>query len=193
MTAIDDLRSLLPVPPSVSRPAIDWVAVEHRLGIPLPEDYRQLAGSYGESEFSSIVRLSVPDATSPSADLEWWIKDARERLENPDLPLECDDIPAGFALNPAALTAWGRLADGGYCLWDSSDADPNTWPVVIGSKTHTRWGFYRGTATQFLTALLTESLPAGRLFDEFADMVDEFGAYCDFYHEGRKIERVTAA
>ncbi|MFE3759865.1 hypothetical protein ACFXO9_36650 [Nocardia tengchongensis] len=42
-------------------------------------------------------------------------------------------------------------------------------------------------------ALLTESLPAGRLFDEFADMVDEFGAYCDFYHEGRKIDRVTAA
>ncbi|MEV0465844.1 hypothetical protein AB0I30_30705 [Nocardia tengchongensis] len=79
MTAIDDLRSLLPVPPSVSRPAIDWVAVEH------------------------------------------------------------------------------------------------------------------GTATEFLNALLTESLPAGRLFDEFADMVDEFGAYCDFYHEGRKIDRVTAA
>lgn len=56
MTAIDDLRSLLPVPPSVARPAIDWVAVEQRIGIPLPDDYEQLAGSYGESEFSSIVR-----------------------------------------------------------------------------------------------------------------------------------------
>ncbi|BAW03480.1 conserved hypothetical protein [Nocardia seriolae] len=180
------------MPQTVARPVVDWGAVERQVGTALPEDYKRLVDTYGESEFSSIVRLSVPNATAPSLDLAGWIRDARERLENPDLPPECDHIPDGFTLDPQSLTAWGKLADGGYCLWHSTGADPNAWPIVVGSKTHSRWGFYEGTATEFLKAMLTQTLPPQRLFDEFADMVDEFGIYCDFYFHGRKIGTVDA-
>ncbi|MEU7141502.1 hypothetical protein ABZ942_18750 [Nocardia sp. NPDC046473] len=177
MTALDNLQRLLP-PPQPRPAAVDWNAVERDVGLALPDDYKQLVDTYGPVEFSSTVRLAVPGHPAPSLDLLWWIREARDRLGDPDFPPRWDQIPDGFSLDPQRLIAWGKLGGGEYCLWHTTP-DPEAWRVVVGSNAG--WGFYPGTLTGFLVALLTKTLPAERFFDDITDLVDENGIYYDLH------------
>jgi hypothetical protein len=182
MTALDDLKRLLPPP---ERPAVseyDWPAIEAEIGTALPADYKSLVDAYGPVRFSANLRLCTPHGRPGGLDLTCWLELTRELLGDPACPPQSDHIPAGFALDPDALTAWGSITGSEYCLWYAAGPDPDVWPVIVGGPTV--WGFYSGTATEFIVALLTRTLPHDRYFDEISAFVEDHGAYCVIDRDG---------
>ena len=49
--------------------AVDWTAVEQRLGTALPDDYKQIAEIFGCGAFNEYLQIYVPDAQLISYDL----------------------------------------------------------------------------------------------------------------------------
>ncbi|MQY28402.1 hypothetical protein [Nocardia aurantia] len=179
MTALDELTKLLPPPERRPAPDYDWPAIEAETGTALPHDYKCLVETYGPVRFSANLRLCTPHG---GLDLACWTALTRELLGDPDFPPESEHVPAGFALDPSALQPWGSITGNEYCLWYTAGPDPDTWPVIVGGPAV--WGFYRGTVTEFVLALLTRTLPHSEYFDDISEFVEDHGAYCVIDRDG---------
>ncbi|WP_280435467.1 hypothetical protein [Nocardia carnea] len=149
MTALDDLRTLLPPPPGYGRD-FDWTGVEARLGVSaLPNDFKQLFATYGDVRFCNALRLFRPSREA-YLDLAEVTLAAREPLasdEFGDLPTT---VPDGVSVDPATLIQWGGSFGGDYCLWDAHDPDPQRWSLVFTDIDKITWGFHPGPVTGYL-------------------------------------------
>ncbi|MYS75449.1 hypothetical protein GTY88_34290 [Streptomyces sp. SID5926] len=134
--------------------AVDWPAVEARLGTPLPGDYKRLVEIFGGAgAFDGYLQLQVPDAHDRSADIvrhtEWlgeWARTHGSRLWEP-YPV----YPA-----PGGLLQWASTeqADGFY--WLTGDPDPDRWPVLAKEDVPDSWQRFDGPAGEFVHRMLTE-------------------------------------
>jgi hypothetical protein len=118
----------------------DWSTTERRLGIRLPDDYKRLHAAYGERIVDGI-------STPPPEDLPDW----HEELAD----IYLDDLPA-FPDRGGLLYCAGT--DNRDALWwDTTDTDPDTWPVVIQSGSTHRT--FPGSLTELLVHALTGRCP----------------------------------
>ncbi|MFD3343314.1 hypothetical protein ACFWVW_29700 [Streptomyces anthocyanicus] len=134
--------------------AVDWPAVEARLGTPLPGDYKRLVEIFGGAgAFDGYLQLQVPDAHDRSTDLvrhtEWlgeWARTHGSRLWEP-YPV----YPA-----PGGLLQWASTeqADGFY--WLTGDPDPDRWPVLAKEDVPDSWERFDGPTGEFVHRMLTE-------------------------------------
>ncbi|MFW0783564.1 hypothetical protein AAFP35_03510 [Gordonia sp. CPCC 206044] len=140
MAIIDDLIEL--VPPPAEPPTFDFEACEHALGVPLPDDYRNLVATYGLGEFDDDLMVWVPPHPEVEADntitsMSGAARDALIQLR-PTIPdtatwLLPDGTEHQVELgseNPPPFIGWGRSNGGMYGFWHIIGDDPNAWPVV---------------------------------------------------------------
>ena len=170
-TPLDRLRRLIP-PPAGDGHHRDWAAVEERLGLPLPQDYKDLVDLYGGGQFSDHVGLLVQPPTRIGSELVTYNDGHMGDLDN--LWSILDDRPAELAAD--GISEWlDRLADqqalgqppslpaGANLALRATDQDltENTW-TVIGSAGGVHWHgqpasadlALSGPATDLLLALL---------------------------------------
>ncbi|WP_433684920.1 hypothetical protein [Nocardia sp. CA-119907] len=150
MTALDDLKALLPPPLGYGRD-YDWAGVAQRLGVTaLPEDFKELFAAYGDVRFCNAMRLFRP-SDNEYVDLAAVTLAAREPLASDEFGEPPGSVPDGVSLNPGTLIQWGASFGGDYCLWDASNPDPAKWTLVFTDIDKLFWGFYNGTVTSFLS------------------------------------------
>ena len=135
MTALDELRTLVPPPPDPQPP--------DDAGRPLPADYVELARTYGPGSFDDFLWLLVPGAGNPNLDLD---RQAHVRLDalhalGEDLPYE--------PLIPFAFT------DNGDVVYWHATGEPDEWRVVVNESRGPEWHAFDGNATEFLAATLS--------------------------------------
>ncbi|MFC9732417.1 hypothetical protein ACFWGM_09680 [Streptomyces roseolus] len=154
MTSIDALVRLCP-PPAGAPPAVDWAGTERALGLPLPEDYKRLVGTYGSGVFDETVWLLVPDAGRPDHDL---LAQREERAEILESLWEIDEErPEELEESGAVVVPWAfEEGSGAFLYWlVRPGSHPDTWPVLYNEGRGPLWERHGPGCAAFLHAVLT--------------------------------------
>jgi len=126
--SVDAIRQLVgpPTSPIDAPDAAGWVAVEARLGVRLPTDYKRFVSAYGSGSFDDF-RLQVLNFAAPE-DWESVTSDYQPLL---DEWVEMEMLPPGTPVFPqsgGALT-WGTNGFGDTLVW-MTEGEPDSWPTV---------------------------------------------------------------
>lgn len=142
-----------------AEPPVDWDATESAIGLRLPADYKAYIDTYGVAAINKLLSvrhpavekgaynlLKAPDNWRGQNDLKQYLK---SHLTAPPLLL-------GIGRNRLMLCADG---EGQQLYWNTTDDDPDKWPVVLGDDSGMAWLEYDMTLVEFLLALFTGRLP----------------------------------
>lgn len=156
MTDLTTLTRLCPPPgPAMG---IRWDAVEASLGMPLPQDYKELADLYGPGAFNDYIRLYHPHGVTEFVNLTGPMPGRiREQLRR---DREQGSHPVPYP--PDQLFACGATDNGEYLFWVTDPADtPDHWRVAVNEARGPGWFTYDGTLTSFVVSVLqgTVSVP----------------------------------
>lgn len=150
MNTLSELTALCP--PPAETPPVDWAAVENTLGMRLPEDYRELASTYGPGTFCGFIHVYHPCGATRWVDLTGSMPTTiREQLQH---ALDEDTFPVPH--NPQHLFPVGVTDNGEHLFWITEPREqPHRWRVTVNEARGPRWHTFDGTLTSFLTAVLT--------------------------------------
>ncbi|MEV6303419.1 hypothetical protein AB0M02_28680 [Actinoplanes sp. NPDC051861] len=123
--------------------------VEEALGVALPADFRALAEAFPPGQFQTFLRILHPAESRSPADYRAVIAGYADVLR---------DQPAAGAVYPekGGLMPWGVVGLSPVLCWLTEDDDPERWPVVVCGNGDDQWRRYDMSATEFVTAVLTE-------------------------------------
>jgi hypothetical protein len=143
--SLSKLLALVPPPKrpkEVGAPA-RWARAEAKLGVQLPDDYRQFVHAYGSGLFAGFYVIHTPCAKNPYANLVEYV-----RLIGPHIESH-ERLP--FAVHPArpGLLVWGHDENGNYYYW-LTKGDPDRWTVVTESVRGTGFAKHRCSMVEYL-------------------------------------------
>ncbi|BCL12608.1 SMI1/KNR4 family protein [Micromonospora sagamiensis] len=148
----DSLRKTVE-PPDYVPIAVDWVAVESRLGFALPSDYKWLVSNYGLGSFGGFFYLFVPGAPREGLNLESQYRRTTWALEYL--------IERGYSLprRPRELISFGRSENGDAAYWVTSRSDdPDRWTVALGEPRGPLWEEFDGGVAEWLETVLSRRI-----------------------------------
>ncbi|WP_146778704.1 SMI1/KNR4 family protein [Actinomadura craniellae] len=157
-----DLETMIGAP-TVTPPAVDWLVLEHYIGLTLPGDYKGLFTKYADLEFDSFLYLPHPylgeDVDQAKSIFAYTLGPLAEMnmgrneitmLDNSGNRFEVDPYP--IYPEPGGLFKWGDTVNGDYCLWSTMDPDPEKWTVVVTNSS--LWWHFPGGFTEFLIGVM---------------------------------------
>lgn len=123
---VDAVPQLLALGLDVGRAqCVDWPAVEGRLGLRLPSDYKQFIETIGPGTYGRIVVASPNGPTADAPGLFDVYSVVRERYRK----LYGETMPA--LPSPGGPLLWGLAPHGRVCAWRFDDAPPDRRSVVV--------------------------------------------------------------
>jgi hypothetical protein len=136
---------------------IDWPAVESRLGHRIPGDYKGLVAQFPRGVFNDYLTIAIPGDNGDETDLiggfEFVLEDLRNwRSDDPDA------VPFQLYPEPKGLIPWAGSTQGETFFWLPEGVDPDGWHVVAVSSDGSGWWRFPGSATDFVTAVVTGTL-----------------------------------
>jgi hypothetical protein len=139
--------------------AVDWDAFESSIGLRLPSDYKAYIDAYGVGSINELLRVRHPTAEKGAYNLikapdDWNSPEDEELYRRTHLTMP--PLPLGVGRHRLMLCADG---EGGQLYWNTTDDDPDRWPVVLGDTSGQAWIDYDLTMIEFLLALFTGQLP----------------------------------
>ena len=164
LSLLTQLQSLAPPPdhPIFAGTPSQWDEVEHKVGIALPKDYKQLVNLCGIGSFGGHICLLnpfVPDR-GPNSKPNFYraVNSLNEmdylRRENPDFYPPFPPYPAVDGLLP-----WGQeYHDGGLQCWLTKGAPDDWMCIILDSDWTEEYHEYHTTATGFLVGWLTQKI-----------------------------------
>lgn len=114
----------------------DWVAVEERLGIALPNDYKRFIDKFGAGQLGAF-RICAPGAPSVDYDLFALVDRVQTQAEEFRLTTE-PPFNAPFHPQPGGLVPWGEM-DGGFTFYWKPTSDVDARPVVVSDPSWLAW------------------------------------------------------
>lgn len=143
--------------PGRGRRAVDWAAVEDRLGTALPSDYKELLDVFGAGGFDGFVWLVAP-GPGPGG----LIGRTERRERSGDRPGGSGRYRARSLYHPypefpepGGVLAWAHSEWADFC-WLTEGGDPDAWPVVARGEAETEWERSGESASEFLHRVLTD-------------------------------------
>ncbi|MFI0939335.1 SMI1/KNR4 family protein [Streptomyces sp. NPDC021020] len=127
---VDVLRTLLRPPARPVGAVEDWQAVVESWGTEFPEDYRDFLSSYGAGSIDAY--LVIATALDPAGHGESTLGDLTSVARS--LAQEQGDWSYPVWPENGGLICWGATVDSAVLYWDTADADPDRWPVVVRSR-----------------------------------------------------------
>lgn len=167
--AVERLSEL--IPPATSRRPRDWATVERQLGMPLPDDYKDLVETYGGGVFDETIWLLDPECPNEDYNL---LGQATERAAVLADLWETEAKPAELQDPGAQVVPWGYVeVSGMYLYWlRQSRQTPSEWTVILNEGRGPEWEHHATQCVPFLLALLTGEAET----DYFSDLpVDSHG------------------
>ena len=128
------LRELIGPPPTAV-PAVDWAAVQVRLGVRLPADYREFIDAYGPGTLGDI-RVMAPGAPG-EMDLFTLLERKYQQIRG---IARIGNAPPVYPEQGGTIF-WGETADGWSCGWAPAGTDPDAWTVAAIMPTSDLRGF----------------------------------------------------
>lgn len=161
--ALARLTQLIPPPPEPR--SKDWDAVEGRLGVVLPIDYKELIRTYGGSHWDDYLFLLEPGCPNDNYDLIEWEDQQTEALEG---LWKFEKKPDELADAESRVVPWATT-DNGECLYWLIRAGqaPDQWTVMANEARGDRWEHYPMNCTEFLVAVLTADVRSAVLSSRF--------------------------
>lgn len=165
--AISDLTAVVPPPADPDRSEVDWDAIQQRLGLPLPQDYKDFIATYGQGSFGDFLHPYQPVTDNEYLDLvgrQQTDLDALRTLQRDfpeDIPYQVTDQPA--ELLPAALTDNGDIVY--WHVREPKDAD--SWTITVNESRGPQWYRYDGPLTSFLADVLARRIRVSVFPDDF--------------------------
>ena len=152
--SVGELSVIVVPPPAPVESHGSWPAVEARLGIGLPQDFKDYIEVYGTgcidefvwvlNPFSANRHLSFFDRGTAALDA------LRElQLAHPDVEVRDPLFPA-----PGGLLPWGLTDNGDVLSW-ATIGSPDDWSVVINASRDARLERHASGMTRCLARLLT--------------------------------------
>jgi hypothetical protein len=164
------------VPPSGP---FDWEQVEHRLGAPVPQDYRKLLDAGGGGLWLDYLRLYVP-APGPGlkhVDLE------RSGLEFEQLQDLFEDEVVGPPddLDPdSRLLPWASTGAGVTLYWQvSPEAAADSYPIRVSDRNGDVWERYDLLTTDLLLGVVQGEVRSELLNESWMERDVLFKPYAD--------------
>ncbi|MER6031017.1 histone-like nucleoid-structuring protein Lsr2 [Streptomyces sp. NPDC001851] len=149
MTSIDRLTRLCP--PPADPPPVDWDAVEATLGFRLPEDYKQLAATYGPGAFAGFIRIFHPHGITEWVNLTGSVPTTMQEQLQRD---RAAGRPVPYA--PRSLFAMGVTDNGENLFWITEPRDdPDPWHLTVNEARGPGWYTFNGALTEFLASVLS--------------------------------------
>ena len=121
-----------------------WVVIERDLGLPLPADYKLLAGYLPPGWFRTFVRMDRPEISDGWPRGHYFLDEFAEGEMAPLREWRTElKVPYPIYPEPGGLLRWGSIRQGGHAFWLTDPAEePENWPVVIASDGYEAWGGY---------------------------------------------------
>ena len=145
----DELLRLIPAPGDIAADT-DWAALEERLGVRLPSDYKWLVEQYGPGKFADFLHVLQPVTQFAPIRLEDSANRASEILEQ--LRESGETIP----YLTEELIPVGTTDNGDTIYWvRRPEPDPDRWKITVNAARNTQWPEFNGGIVQFLVATLS--------------------------------------
>jgi hypothetical protein len=151
----------------ISHPVVaagEWGAVEAYLGLGLPSDYKELIGDGGGLVFDDELFVYSPFDDRLSATLfahvanSSW-SEAVVRAADPQTH------PGPVYPERGGILGWGTDGGGGEYHWDTSDADPEHWTIVVTGRPVDGYERHAVGLAGYLAGLADDTIAAAALAD----------------------------
>ncbi|MEU3752750.1 SMI1/KNR4 family protein [Streptomyces olivoreticuli] len=148
---LEALRTLMP-PHEGAGDGVDWADAEREWGTRFPHDYMAFMSEYGEGGISDFLQVLQPFSTAYDKSvhgMHFETENARGFVTEVTGP---DDLRAS---STAPLIAWGVTSGPDIPCRQTTDDDPERWPVVvIGRHTSSSVTRYNVGMTEFLKRVI---------------------------------------
>lgn len=147
--SVDRLKQLLP-PPEVAPAPQPWQDVERRLGVALPNDYKEFMEVYGDGTIKDLLLL-VSYGESLDASMELRQEDLDAMRLSPE-----DVFPGGvIEEGKVNLLPWAYTIDCAFCyFWMEPRENPDQWWVVSRER-EMEWSVFEGSMVEFLVEVVS--------------------------------------
>jgi hypothetical protein len=127
--------------------------LEAEIGRRLPSDYWWFLETYGSGWIGGDLAVFTPASASEGVRLGPEAQRIGDllRLVAQRRPGE---VPFPIHPDPGGLLAWGGTPGGVMCMWLTTDADPDGWPVILRDAARSEWFTHRGPLAWFLADLV---------------------------------------
>jgi len=174
MSSLESLKKLMAPPTSpLNLPkGGGWQVVERRLGIELPEDYKEFLACYGTGAVDNFLWMLNPFSQNENLNL---IVQAGARLDAQRQFSAESGVETPYALHPEAngLFPWG-VTDNGDVLYWLCKGFLTTGTIVVCDSRASRWREFPLSTSEFLAALVTKELVVDVFPDDFPSESPEF-------------------
>lgn len=169
------LEALIP-PTRPSLSEVDWTAIEQRLRLRLPADYKRLVEAYGLGSFDGFIWVLQPSETNQHLDL---LRQRKVRLDALRARQADGEVsPFGIDEDHEALAPWAITDNGDVCYWVMNESNkPEQWTVAVNEARGPRWEMFDGSASEFLVGVLSRSLSVGLFPEDFPSEQPTFEAF----------------
>lgn len=158
MSSLRLLRALLPPPraPSEAARPSEWPALEARLGVRLPADYRGFIESYGTGSIDDFLWVLNPSSVNDDLEL---VSRGQATLDAMTVLRRAGHLREDLKLfpEPGGLLPWGVTENGDVLCWRVRGA-PARWRTTVQSSNGLRFEHHELNFSGLLTGLLDGSV-----------------------------------
>lgn len=159
---LERIMQLMPVPPdAVERKGHDWPRLESRLGLLLPQDYKEILAAYGTGAIGGFLWVLNPFSVNPSLNegAIGYLRQAYAQMKAA--------FPADYPRAVSEFLPWAVTDNGDSLVWTISGNDPERWCVAIHNHDQGAEEVSALNASGFLAALLEKEVVSSILPRDF--------------------------
>lgn len=182
--ALSQIMELMEPPQAVGA-TTPWHNAATEVGFEFPADYRDFVDVYGGGGVNDELFIAAPTLRRTDSRFRTGFggfvdqttlglgRSITEMRENAVALDDEETYPFPILPEPGGLLIWGNNANGDVCFWDTREADPDRWPVVVFLLSSRHWDRFDGGMTEFLQAVLRGDYPFAKwLIDPTGEATD---------------------
>ncbi|MFG2417186.1 SMI1/KNR4 family protein [Streptomyces goshikiensis] len=156
---------------------IPWDAVEGELHCVLPEDFKELAQTFGAGVFSGFIEIAWTGGVERPLLGEWNSLRQISKVNT----FAAEDLQRYGVYQPggSGLLPWANTYSECQIYWLADSGPPSEWSVIV-QDSEGEWSEFKMSASEFIFRVLTEV--------EFKFSVAEYGS--PFYELSSDIEDI---
>ncbi|WP_051711572.1 SMI1/KNR4 family protein [Andreprevotia chitinilytica] len=132
-----------------------WAAVEKRLGVSLPDDYKRFIETYGSGCIGRFLWIFNPFSKNQNLNLERQIVTQAKVLE--ELQTYGEVMPFKSFPEQEGILPFG-ITDNGDLLFWRTIGRPDDWSIVVNEARSPEWEDFNLSISEFLTEILKRQL-----------------------------------
>jgi hypothetical protein len=146
-----------PTDPVDSGSVDEWLAIEEKLGTPLPTDYKEYINTYGTGTIGSFLWPYNPFSNNENLNLITRIEQDLSALRQIKDEFGEEEVPYPLYPETGGLLSWA-ISDNGDVLYWLTQGNREDWRIVINESRGPWFEQFEESTTSFLTKLASGDL-----------------------------------